>query len=417
MIRLSLLFVPLAALVAAVPAPACAPAPRPGHNVTTVDEGALIVWDAKNKVEHFVRKAHFRATGYDFGFLVPTPNRPYLDIADDSLFGTLSAITAAKIEYREEVRYTDAPFGGFGCGGMFPGAKFDAAEAGHAKSAPAPRAGGVDVLETKRVGDYDAAVLAFRKGDGDDSGPKEGAEALTKWLQKHGYETTPATAQWLEWYVQNGWCLTAFKVAGAPNPADGPPPPVAPKDASFGKGPPLPPRDLNLKPVRMSFRAEKPFYPYREPVSAPLPATSHSERKLRVFVAAEARYEGKLGDGTNPWPGRTVWAGKPNAATLGSVFATASGKPDGAKAPFQLPASAEGFTLTEFEDASSPRPGTDEVFFAPAADQAPVERPPHIVNTVRYVQRTPWWHLAVYIGVPVGTVLLGIGAWRLARKA
>jgi hypothetical protein len=408
MIRLSLFFVPLAALVAAVPAPACAPAPRPGHDVTTVDEGALIVWDAKNKVEHFVRKAHFRATGYDFGFLVPTPNRPLLDIADDVLFGTLSAITAAKIEYREEVRYVDAPLGGgFSCG-AFPTAKFDAADAGHAKMAPQARAGGVDVLETKRVGDYDAAVLVFRKGDGDDSGPTEGAEALTKWLQKHGYETTPATAKWLEWYVQNGWCLTAFKVASAPNGADGP---VPAKDAK------LPPRDLNLKPVRMSFRTEKPFYPYREPVSAAPPAASHSERKLRVFVAAESRYEGKLGDGANPWPGRTVWAGKPNPATLGNVFATANGKPEGAKAPFLLPASAEGFTLTEFEDTSSPRPGTDEVYFAPAADQAPVERPVVIVNTVRYEKRTPWWHLAVYIGVPVGIALLGVGAWRLARKA
>jgi hypothetical protein len=409
MIRLSLLFVPLAALVAAVPAPACAPAPRPGHNVTTVDEGALIVWDAKNKVEHFVRKAHFRATGYDFGFLVPTPNRPLLDIADDAVFDALSAITAAKIEYSEEVRYTEAPFGGFGCGGMFPGAKFAASDAAGAPKS-APRAGGVDVLETKRVGDYDAAVLVFRAGDGDNSGPKEGAEALTKWLQKHGYEATPATAKWLEWYVQNGWCLTAFKVSGAPN-ADGPQPPKT------EKGPPLPPRDLNLKPVRMSFRTEKPFYPYREPEVAPTGPPTGGTRKLRVFVAAESRYEGKLGDGANPWPGRTVWAGKPNAATLGSVFTTASGKPDGAKAPFQLPASGEGFTLTEFEDASSPRPGTDEVYFAPAADQAPVERPPHVVNTVRYVERTPWWHLAVYIGVPVCMVLLGIGAWRLARKA
>jgi hypothetical protein len=416
MIRLALLLVPLAALVAAVPdAPACSPAPRPGQYVTTVDEGALIVWDAKNKVEHFVRKAHFRATGYDFGFLVPTPNRPLLDIADDSLFGTLSSITAAKIEYREEVRYTDAQLGGFGCG-LMPAAKFDAAEAGHAKSAPAPRASGVDVLETKRVGDYDAAVLVFRKGDGDDSGPKEGAEALAKWLLKHGYETTPATAKWLEWYVQNGWCLTAFKVAGAPNVIDGPQP-VVPKDANFGKGPPLPPRDLNLKPIRMSFRTEKPFYPYREPERAPLPATSHSERKLRVFVAAESRYEGKLGDGATAWPGRTVWAGTPNPATLGGAFATANGKPEGAKAPFLLPASAEGFTLTEFEDASSPRPGTDEVYFAPAADQAPVERPVQIVTTVRYEKRTPWWHYAVYIGFPVGAVLLGVGVWRLARKA
>lgn len=405
MIRASLALVPLAALLAAVPpAPACAPAPHRGEYVSTVDEGALIVWDAKNKVEHFVRKAHFRATGYDFGFLVPTPNRPLLDVADDSLFYTLSALTAPKIEYREEVRYVDKPFG-FGCGALLPNAKF---AAGDAAPKSAPRAGGVDVLETKRVGDYDAAVLAFRKGDGDDGGPVAGAAALAKWLQKHGYESSPAIQKWLERYVKDEWCVTAFKVANAPNPNDGPPP----KDAQ----PAREPRDLNLKPVRMSFRAEKPFYPYREPEGAP-GAPVESGRKLRVFVAAEARYDGQLGDGSKAWPGRTVWAGKPDAAALATVFATANGKLDGAKEPFLLPASGDGWTLTEFEDASSPRPGTDEVFFAPAVDQSALERPKKVITTVQTVERTPWWHLAVYVGFPVGAVLLGLGAWRMTRKA
>ncbi len=79
----------------------------------------------------------------------------------------------------------------------------------------------MEVLEQKRVGDYDAAVLAFRKGDGDS--PERGAEELAKWLAKHGYEAPPAIEPWLAKYVQDGWCVTAFKIAspeaknGVPN--------------------------------------------------------------------------------------------------------------------------------------------------------------------------------------------------------
>ena len=40
--------------------------------------------------------------------------------------------------------------------------------------------------------------------------------------------------------------------------------------------------------------------------------------------------------------------------------------------------------LTEFEDHSTPRPGTDEVYFKPDADQSPVARPPIIQEVVEW---------------------------------
>lgn len=412
MTRLALGLVPAlaAALVAALPAdaPGCAPAPRRGESVYTLDEGALVVWDAKEKVEHFVRRAHFVSTGYDIGFLVPTPNRPFLDVADDHLFSALAGVTAARVEYRTQVVYHDRDLS-FGCAGdarMAPGS------AAGEKAAPAARGGGVSVLEQKRVGDFDAAVLAFRKGDGDTGGPEEGAKALAEWLQKHGYESSPAIQKWLEWYVTHGWCVTAFKIAAAERP-DVPP---VPPGAAAGRSR----IDLRAKPVRMSFRTERPFYPYREP--QPEGAPAGDGRKLRVFVAADKRYEGKLGDGSKPWPGRTVWAGTPGGTGLTNAFGYASGAngkkgtddAPAAKSPFAFPAAGANWYLTEFEDASFPRPGTDEVYFEPAADQSPVERPVEYVTTTQYVSRTPWWHFAVYAGLPLTALLIGLGAWRVS---
>ena len=101
------------ACVAAIPAPAdgCAAVPHRGESVSTAEETALIVWDEKTKTEHFIRRANFTTTAYDFGFLVPTPTRPYLDSADDSVFSDLSAITAAKVEYQTVVREVNEEFG------------------------------------------------------------------------------------------------------------------------------------------------------------------------------------------------------------------------------------------------------------------------------------------------------------------
>jgi hypothetical protein len=378
----------------------CAAVPPREQQVYTTDEAALIVWDEKSKTEHFVRRANFRSTGYDFGFLVPTPTRPDLDVADDDLFNELANITKAKVEYRDVVEERPTSFMP-GCGLMKETVGFGAAD----KAEAAPRAGGVDVLGQKRVGDYDAAVLAFRKGDGDT--PERGAAELDKWLITHGYESPPAIQPWLAKYVKDGWCITAFKIA-------------MPEPKKDGNGPdPNPPaqrNDLRAKPIRMSFKAEKPLYPYREPETEQTKQTGEP-RVLRVFFAGAARYAGTLG-ADKPWPGRTMWAGPVDAGRWTGLFRQAKlNEPpvkDG-KSAFDAP-KAVGLWLTEFEDVSSPRPGTDEVYFAPSADASPVERPTVVITRKQIVTYTPWWHMAVYFGVPVAMILGGLAAWRLLSR-
>lgn len=395
-----------AGVVAAIPddATGCAAAPHRGEYVQTADEAALIVWDEKTKTEHFVRRASFRSTGYDFGFLVPTPNKPDLDVASDDLFRELASITAPKVEYRETVREVQKEFG-LGCSGK---TTMRAELAGAATDkAPAARAGGVEVLEQKRVGDYDATVLAFRKGEG--STPEQGAAELAGWLAKHGYESPPAIEKWLKKYVDDQWCITAFKIAAPGERKDGPPRPNEPRD----------PHDLRAKPIRMSFKADRPFYPYREPETDPATRAQSESRMLRVFVAAPARYAGTLGTGQTPWAGKTVWSGVVDAGHWTSLFTNAKltepeGKGD--KLPVAMPTATDGYWLTEFVDGSSPRPATDEVYFGPSADPTPVTPPPVIINTSRTVVVTPGWHAAVYYGVPIVLVLGGLVLWRVLRR-
>ena len=53
---------------------ACGPVwGRDDRPVAIVDESAIIVWDATQKVQHFIRWARFDSQADDFGFLVRHP--------------------------------------------------------------------------------------------------------------------------------------------------------------------------------------------------------------------------------------------------------------------------------------------------------------------------------------------------------
>lgn len=203
------------------PARACAPAPHAGESVRIFEEEALIVWDAKTKTQHFIRRAAFDTQAKDFGFLVPTPEKPELAEADDSVFFRLAQAIAPKVEWKVE---HPLELGSWLFGMMLRGAKSEAAIAS------------VDVLAVARVAGFDAVVL--RAND---------ADAMAGWLEKHGYEFGPDLRDWLDPYVKASWKITAFKIA---------------KDAS---GRTLP--ELGTEAVRMSFKAEQPYFPYREPAS------------------------------------------------------------------------------------------------------------------------------------------------------
>lgn len=155
--------------------------------------------------------------------------------------------------------------------------------------------------------------------------------------------------------------------------------------------------------VRMSFKTEKPFFPYREPADqrevrpANVPDAKAAEpppsRLLRVFFIGEQRASGAIGQSSAPWPGETVYA---------DAFATAAIAPD--LAPLTLP-SSEAW-LTTFEDRSNPRPGTDDVFFTMSATSSAVRPAP-----VEVARGTP-----LFLPLDVLALLIGGAVWIVKRR-
>ena len=362
-----LLPISLIAILAAIPAPAhaCAAIGPEGSRIEITAEAALIVWDEANKTEHFIRRASFESSAYDFGFLVPTPSLPEVEESDDEVFTRLADITKPKIEYRTKIAT-------MGCGMSM---KYAAGEA-------AAKHDGLEILQVKRVGDHDLVSLRFNPKAGT---AEQGSQALADWLVRFGYGFGQYLKEWVEPYVKNDWVITAFRIAGEPQ--------------ATGKSN----NHLRAKPVRLSFKTERPIYPYREPADQRDPSSAHQPRMLKVYFAADKRFNGTIGDG-NTWPGRTVWSDKLQDGERLDVIAKA-----------KLPANAgpAQWTLTEFEDRSSPRPGTDEVWFAPSPDQTAVARPPIIHYRESF---TPWYiGLAVCLGLPALTFFLLAIKRRAAR--
>ncbi|BBM85139.1 DUF2330 domain-containing protein [Candidatus Uabimicrobium amorphum] len=187
---------------------------------------------------------------------------------------------------------------------------------------------GVTVLEEKRVAGYDAVILQASDSN-----------SLQTWLQQHGYTFPKNLVDWVNPYVEAGWKISAFKIA---------------KTDETNK--------VSTSAVRMTFETPKPFFPYREPVQE---VHNEQQRLLRIFFLAKKRMQGTLGK--KLWPGKVVWANKLNKGSKELLLQRLN-------LPLTTP--PVNWFLTEFEDYSSPRPGSDDVYFSISKNQSPVERPP-----------------------------------------
>lgn len=318
----SLLLV-LAVLALVRPSDACAPAPPRGEEVRIAEEEALIIWDPATKTEQFIRRAAFRSTTRQFGFLVPTPTIPQLGEAPAGTFDLLAREITPRVTYdRSERTYQAGSWLIESCMLTKGGAKDEA-------TAPPP----VRVLQTAHVAGFDATTV-----EADD------ARALTEWLASHAFEATPQLTAWLERYVTEHWKITAFVVAT--------------DDAQASQ------YEVATRVVKMTFPTERPFYPYREPQidmtvesTAKLPPVT--DRTLRVYFVSTERYAATLAGA--PWSAKLLQAGK---------F-----EPYGQEALF----GAHRY-LTVFVDDSSPRRGLEELYFAPSTDQRDVSQPPQVVR-------------------------------------
>jgi hypothetical protein len=305
------------------PAPACCPAPPPGIPVVNADQTVIILWDAANKTQHFIRKASFLSDAKDFGFIVPSPSQPELEESGNDAFPYLYELT------KPAVKKVRRPLS-LGCSAV-PGLSRD----GGANwcSAPPP----VTVLQEKEVAGFNAVVLEAKS-----------SAALVGWLKEHGYAYSPAVEAWAKPYIEQGWKFTALKIAK--------------KGARAAK-------DVAAAALRISFKTERPLFPYREPdPKSDAKALGAPRRMLRIYFLADARYQGELTKDT-PWTGQVAWADKLSAANRTKLLEL-----------LKLPARTGPATwwLTEFEDWWPYQSAPADVYFSRDRNQKTLHREPII---------------------------------------
>jgi hypothetical protein len=235
----------VACIMHASPADACGAAYPAGSYVRLAGERTVIVWDAKNKTEHFIRKPLFEGDSKDFGFFVPTPTLPKIAKEKDELLE------------RVELLVPDQMKGGHGGSGAMPGAV-----------AAAP----VEVLQKIRIDDFEIVTLKATDGD-----------ALGDWLSKHKFVDRPGLRTWAQRYLVKGWLLNAMRYApsGTAN------------------------RKVETPTLRISFAIDAPFYPYTE--APPEPADEAAfrakykvggqpTRPLDVWIVAANKMEASQGE-------------------------------------------------------------------------------------------------------------------------
>lgn len=285
------------------PSLACCAVTVAHGNVVNADQSVIMIWDKEKQTQHFIRQANFKTDAKDVGFIVPSPSRPQLEESGNEAFATLHKITAPRVSGGFSVP--------FGCSA--------------APVAVKPQ-NSVRVVEEKRVAGYDATVLTARSGND-----------LVSWLEQNGYPYSPALAEWAAPYLGGDWHFTVLKLAK--------------ENAST--------QDIKASALRITFRTDRPLFPYREPESATAKGQLDvSSRLLRIYFIAEARYRGQI-DGGKKWSGKAVWA-KDITRHKSSLL-------DSLKLPDTT--GPKTWWLTEFEDNWRYEKAAGDVYFSPDPKQ------------------------------------------------
>ncbi|MEZ0231185.1 MAG: DUF2330 domain-containing protein [Planctomycetota bacterium] len=321
----------------------------PGEQpVTVLEEEALVVWTPATKTEHIVLRAAFRTDAKSFGYLVATPTMPTIGEVSSGIFTTLDEAMRPPTHNREV--WTPAPFSIF-CLCLPPPRE---------ASPPRTPAAEVRVVDQRTAAGYDAVVLET-----------DGASSLARWLRESGYASRPDLDEWLAPLVRDHWKIVAFRVV-----RPGPSPEVV------------------TRTVRISFAAEKPIFPSREP------PTASSEplwsRRLRVVFAGDTRMGGMTGEG----PDRRAWGGVTTYANVVSGLDLAAAVPaaDLPRVPY--------LTASRTEERCGK---WDDVWFLPDPRLVPELGLEKIVEQPRY------WPLPLDV-LWIGPVLLGWWSSRRRRK-
>ena len=222
-------------------------------------EQTLIVFDAEQGKQHFIREITFRGTPSTFGFVVPAPTRPTVAAVKTSPFADLrDSFPFERPEPRGRGLLRSIGAGGTG----------------------ATSSSGVTVLEKRQVGSFTAFVLAASD-----------RKALSKWLRDNGFTSTRQADAWLAKYVPLGFYYVAMRYRPS---ADG-----ASSDA------------VHAETMRISFDTPVPYYPYQEPASK-APQDDAEPRLAELWLVSQRSFG--LSPGASA-AGRAVGCGLSERAT------------------------------------------------------------------------------------------------------
>ena len=166
----------------------------------------------EDNIETLFLTSSFKGDADNFGWLVPTPNKPEVTKGSMELFTALNDLTKLERDATKSIN--------------LGGPSFGLLEA----------TGGIDVLEQKKIDYYDITVLA-----------SDDKNALIDWLNKNGYRFPEAYSYVLDSYISNKWVFTAVKISQN----------IDPKIIAQNIW------DGSLTPLKFTFQTNKPVYPLK----------------------------------------------------------------------------------------------------------------------------------------------------------
>jgi hypothetical protein len=213
------------------------------------DQRALIHFDAGT--ETLVIDTSFKGDGTNFAWVVPVPSAPKVEIATTGLFPTLQTIFQPEVIHNVPRLYWFVIIAGvfvfhllwklrrsergsvvevlalWAMGLLLCGLLLPALGTAGVGARPI---GGVTVIERKRVGIYDTAVLSSRDG-----------MAVLDWLSNNGFVTPTNYVPAIRTYAREGWVFVASKIR---------------LDASLTEA-------AKPSPLALTFKTQRPVYPLR----------------------------------------------------------------------------------------------------------------------------------------------------------
>jgi hypothetical protein len=191
-----------------------------GKSIWEYQQVAVLDWNEQTSSESLTILPAIQGSARDFAWVVPVPTRPTAAAASREPLQELVTVTAPLYRNRDA---------GWSCE--------RSVEIGY----DATEGGGVDVIETGLVGDYDVTILGA-----DDAAAL--ADTLTAWGFLHAGDETQVQPA-LDDYVSRGWFFVTMKVDSVAFSASHP---------GYGDY-----YGVGLEPIKLTFTTTAPVYPMR----------------------------------------------------------------------------------------------------------------------------------------------------------